>query len=88
MVEIELWTAYDGGPFPLNLQSLLSVMEEIKLSPSFDSFQWLRIRDRGKKWMKKGSFVNADVVEQYEASKLLIKEEESSNWDWIVVEPL
>merc|ERR1712190_520959 len=49
LVEIELWTSFIGC-YPLNLLSLLSVLNEADIPPSF---QRLRMRDYFGKWTKR-----------------------------------
>ena len=85
MVEVELWTI----GHPLNLLSLLSVLEEAVISPSFK-----RLRIRGGydyKWIKKA--FSRHVQKQFAAKNFVIKmetvrDERGDERDWIVINPL
>ena len=71
LVEIELWTSW-GGCYPLNLLSLLSVLNEADIPPSF---QKLRIRDARRRWIERAVSAVPDVEEQFEAKGFLFEAE-------------
>ena len=88
ITEVELWN--DNG-YRLNLLSLLSVLAEADIPPSF---QRLRIRDYGQQWIKKTFSAIPDIEERYKAKSFVIKTETTevlrhiTCTDWIVVKPL
>ena len=90
VVEVELWTW--NGPYPLNLLSLLSVLEEAVISPPFKR---LRIQDgdwHHEMWIKEAFLAIPDVEEQFAAKNFIIKMETIGRGyakkDWIDIEPL
>ena len=78
--QVELWTS---SSYPLNLLSLLSVLDEADIPPSF---QTLRIKGQG--WIKRAYAAVPNVSEQFAAKNFVIKMETIKNEDWIVIEPL
>ena len=88
ITEVELWTRFG---YRLNLLSLLSVLAEADIPPSF---RRLRIGDSGQKWIKKSFDAIPDIGEQYKAKGFVIKTETTEAnggfqaEDWIVVKPL
>merc|ERR1712154_38710 len=72
LVEIELWTTSVYDCYPLNLLSLLSMLNEADIPPSF---QRLRIRDIRQKWIERAVSAVPDVEEQFEAKGFLFEAE-------------
>ena len=86
VVEVELW----AGSYSLNLMSLLSVLGDASLSPSFKQ---LKIRDgKHSKWIKKAFSAIPDIEEQFATKKFVIKMEtvkdRQGERDWFVIKPL
>ena len=62
LVEVELWV---WNEYRLNLLSLLSVLNELVVPPSF---QVIKLRDQRGKWLKNAFFDDESVKEQYAVS--------------------
>ena len=89
LVEIELWTSYEGC-YPLNPVSLLSVLVESDI-PS--SFRELKIWDTEQEWMKEAFDGSDGVKEQYLAQDWTFRTETVPTWqeedeeeDWLYIQ--
>ena len=79
VVEVELWT--DG--YPLNLLSLLSVLNEADIPPSF---QRIRIMDELNWWIEGAVSAVPDVEEQFAAKGFLFETETVKDAKWINIQ--
>merc|ERR1712003_272242 len=78
LVEVELWVF---GEYRLNLLSLLSVLNELVIPPSF---QVIKLRNIGGSWLKAAFNDIENVKEQYAANGWNI-EYQQIGWDWVFI---